>query len=184
MLPPWKKIYDKPRHHIKKQRHHFANKSVYSQSYGVSSSHVRMWKLDHRGGGAPNSCFQIVVLQSPLDSKEIKPVHPKGYQSWKFTGRTDAEGEALMLWSPDEKSLLTGKDPDAGIDWGQEEKGMTEDEMVGWPHQLNGYEFQQTPGGSEGQGSLACYSPLRHRVGHDWVSEHHWSVASELCLPP
>ena len=87
-----------------------------------------------------------------------KPAHPKGNQSWTFTGRTDAEDEAPILWPPDAKSRLTGKDPDAGKDWGQEEKGMTEDEMVGWHHQLNRHEFEQTLGDSEGQGRLVCFS--------------------------
>ena len=110
-----------------------------------------------------NWCFWTVVLEktleSPLDSKEIKPVNPKGNQSWIFIGRTDAEAELPILWAPNVKSLLTGKDPDAGKDWGQEEKGMTEDEMVGWQYWLNGCDFEQTPGNSEGQGSLACCSP-------------------------
>ena len=98
------------------------------------------------------------TLEGPLDSKEIKPVNPKENQSWIFTGRTDAEAEAPILWPPDVKSWLTGKDPDAGKDWRQE-KGMTEDEMVGWHHWLNGHEFEQTLEDSEGQGSLACCSP-------------------------
>ena len=93
---------------------------------------------------------------SPLDSKEIKSVNLKGNQSWIFIERTDAEAEALVLWPPDKKSRLFGKDPDTEIDWGQEEKGVTEDEMVGWHHQLNGHDCEQTPGDSEGQGSLAC----------------------------
>ena len=109
-----------------------------------------------------NICHPIVVLEktpeSPLDCKEIKPVNTKGNQPWIFIGRTDAETQALILWPPDVKSWLTGKDPDAGKDWRQE-KGMTEDEMVGWHHWLNGHEFEQTPGDSEGQGSLACCSP-------------------------
>ena len=95
------------------------------------------------------------TLESPL---EIKPVNPKGNQPWTFIGRTDTEAEAPILWPPDAKSWLTGKDPDAGKDWGQE-KGAAEDEMVGWQHQLDGHEFQQTPGDSEGQGSLVCHSP-------------------------
>ena len=94
---------------------------------------------------------KLKTLESPLDSKEIKPVNPKGSQPWIFIGRTDAEGEAPILWPPDDKSRLIGKDPDAGKDWGQEEKGMTEDEMVGWLHWLNGHEFEQTPGDSEGR---------------------------------
>ena len=115
-------------------------------------------------GWAPkNRCFQIVVLEktleSPLDCKEIKPVHPKGIQPWIFLGRTDAEAETPILWPPDAKSWLTGKHPDAGKDWGQEEKGTTEDEMVRWHHQLIEHEYEQTPRNSEGQRSLVCCSP-------------------------
>ena len=115
----------KPRQHIKKQRHHFANKGLYSQNYGFSSSHVQMWELDHKEGWVlKNWCFQIVVLEkileSPLDSKEIKPVNPMGSQPWVFIGMTDAE--APIFWPSDAKSQLIGKDPDAGKNWGQEEK--------------------------------------------------------------
>ena len=99
------------------------------------------------------------TLKSPLDNKEIKPVNPKGNQPWIFTGRTNAEAEVPILWQPDVKSWLIGKDPDARKDWGKEEKGATENEMIGWYHWLNGHEFEQTPGDGEGQGSLACYSP-------------------------
>ena len=121
MLAPWKKSYDKPRNHIKKQRHHFTDKGPYSQSYGFSSSHARMWEMDNKEGWAPkNRCFQTVALEktleSPLDSKEIKPVNPKGIQPWTFTGRTEAK--APILWPPDAKSWLTGKDLDAGKIWG------------------------------------------------------------------
>ena len=163
-LAPWKKSCHKPRQCIRKQRHHFANKSSYSQSYGFSSSHVWMCKLDHKESYAPkNWCLQTVVLEktleSPLDSKELKQINPKGNQPWLFIGKTDAEAEATILWSPDVKSWLIGKDLHAGKDWRQEEKGMTEDEMAGWHHQLNGHEFEQTPGNGEGQGSLACCSP-------------------------
>ena len=98
-------------------------------------------------------------LLSPLDWKDIQSVHPKGNQSWMFIGKTDAEAETPILWPPDAKSLLIWKDPDARKDWGQEEKGMTEDEMVGWYHRLEGYEFEQAPGVGDGQGSLACCSP-------------------------
>ena len=147
---------------LKKQRYHFANKGPYSQSYGFSSSHVRMWALDHKEGWTmKNWCFQIVVLEKTLESPlgcKIKSVNPKGNQSWIFIGRTDAEAEAPIHWPSDAKSQVIGKDPDAGNDWGME-KGVTEDEMVGWHHWLNGHEFQQTPGDSEGQGSLACCSP-------------------------
>ena len=146
MLAPWKKSYDQPRQHIKKQRYYFAKKGLSSQSYGVSSSHVWMWELDYKEIWVPkNGCFWTVVLEktleSPLDCKEIQPVHPKGSQSWIFIGRTDAEAETPILWPPDVKNWLIGKDPDAGKDWSQEEKGTTEDEMVGWHHWLSGHEF-------------------------------------------
>jgi len=119
MLPPWKKSYDKPRQHIKKQRQYLADKGPSSQSYGFSSGHVWMWELDHKESWAPkNWCFWTVVLEktleSPLDCKEIKPVNSKGNQSWIFIGRTDADTEAPIIWPPDGKSCLTGKDPDAG----------------------------------------------------------------------
>ena len=123
-----------------------------------------MWELDHKEGRVPkNWCFQTVVLEktleSPLDSKEIKPVNLKGNQSWIFFGRTDAEAETPILWAPDTKSRLTGKDPDAGKHWGWEEKGAIEGEIVGWHHWPDGHEFEQTSGDSEGQESLACCSP-------------------------
>ena len=105
------------------------------------------------------------TLQSPLDSKEIKSVNPKGNQPWMFTGRTDTDAEAPIFWPPDAKSWLIGKDPDAGKDWGQEEKGMTEDKVVGWHHWLSTNEFQQTPGDSEEQGSLVCCSSCGRKVG-------------------
>ena len=135
-LAPWKKSYEKPRQHIKKQRHYFADKGPSSQSYGFSSSHVWMWELDHKENWAlKNWCFRTVVLEktleSPLNCKEIQPVHSKGNQSWIFIGRTDAEDEAPILWSSDANSQIIGKDPDAGKDWRPKEKGMTEDEMVG-----------------------------------------------------
>ena len=114
-------------------RHHFADKSPYSQSYGFSSIHVQVWELGHKGWAQKNVCFQIVVLErleSPVDSKEMKPVNPKGNQPWIFIGRADAEAEAPVPWPPDLKSWLIGKDPNAGKDWRQKEKGETEDEMV------------------------------------------------------
>ena len=123
-----------------------------------------MWELHHKEGRAPkNLSFRTVVLEktleSPLDCKEIKPVHPKGNQSWILIGRTDAEAGTPVLWLPDAKNWLTGKDPDAGKDWRQEEKGVTEDEMVIWHHWLAGHEFEQTPQVGDGQGGLACCSP-------------------------
>ena len=133
MLVSWKKSYDKPRQHIEKWRHLFADKGLYSQSDCFSSSHVWMWELDHEEGWVlKNWWFWMVVLEktleSPLDSKEIQPVHPKGNQSWILIGRTDAEAETLILWPPDAKSGLIGKDPDAGKDWRREEKGAPEDD--------------------------------------------------------
>ena len=130
MLAPWKEGYDKPRQHIKKQRHRFADKGPFSHSYGFSSSYVWMWELDHKYGWAlKNGCFQTVViekaLENCLDSKEIKSVNPKGNQPWIFIGRTDAEAEAEapILWPHDAKNWLIGKDPDAGKDWRQKKKG-------------------------------------------------------------
>ena len=118
-------------------KHLFADKGPSSRGYAFSSSHVQMWELDHKEGWAlKDRCFLTVVLEktleSPLDCKEIKPVHPKGYQSWIFIGRTDAEVETSIVWPPDGKNWLIGKVPDTGKDWRQEEKRMTEDEMVGW----------------------------------------------------
>ena len=127
MLTPWKESYDQPRQHIKKQRYCFV-KGPSSQGYGFFNSHVRMWELDYKESWAPkNWCFWAVVLkktrESPLDCKEIQPVRPKGDQSWVFIGSTDAEAKTPILWPPDAKSWLFWKDPDAGKDRGQEEKG-------------------------------------------------------------
>ena len=143
-LTPWKESYDQPTQHIEKQRHYFVNKDPSSQGSGFSSGHVWMWELDYKESWAQkNWCFWTVVLEktlvSPLDSKEIKPVRPKGDQSWVFIERSDAEAEAPILWPPDAKSWLIWKDPDAWKHWGQEEKGTTEDEMAGWHHWLNGH---------------------------------------------
>ena len=127
-----------------------------------------MWELDYKESWVPkNWCFWTVVLEktleSPLDCKEIQPVHPKGDQSWLFIGRTDAEAETPILWPPDVKNQLTGKDPDVGKDRRQEEKGATGDEMLGWHHWLNEHEFEQAPRDGEGQGSLVCCSPWGHK---------------------
>ena len=135
-----------------------------------------MWELDYKESWLPkNWCFWTVVLEktfeSPLDSEEIQPAHPKGNQSWILIGRTNAEAETPMLWPPDAKNWLIGKDSDAGKDWRREEKGTTEDEMVGWHHWLNGHEFEQTLEVGDGQGSLALQSTGLQRVGHDWVTE-------------
>ena len=159
-----------------------------SQSYGFSSSHVRMWELDHKEGWIPkNWCFRTVVLamtlESPLDCKEIQPVNPKGNQPWLFIGRTDAEAEAPVLWPPAAESQLTGKYPDTGKDFGQE-KRVTEDEMIGWHHQLNEHEsaqthgfellsFEQIQGDGEGQGNLACCSPWGRK---SWKQLSDWTT--------
>ena len=146
MFTPWKESYVQPRQHIKKQRHYFANKVPSSQGYGFSSSHVWMWVLDYKESWAQKYwCFWTTVLEKtlegPLDCKEIQPVRPKGDQSWVFIGRTDVEAESPIIRSPDVKSWVIWKDSDAGQDWRGEEKGMTEDEMVGWHHWLNGPEL-------------------------------------------
>ena len=144
--------------------------------------YIVMWELDYKESWAPkNWCFWTVVLEktleSPLDCKEIQPVHPKGGQSWVFIGRTDFEAETPILWPPDAKSWLICKDPDAGRDWGQEEKGTTEDEMVGWHHRLNGHGFWWTPRVGDGWGGLGCCSSWgrKESVGHDWVTELNWT---------
>ena len=183
MFAPWKKSYDKPGQHIKKQRNYFANIGLSSQSYGFSSSYVWMRELDHKDSWAlKNWCFWTVVLEktleSPLDCKEIKPVNPQGNQSWIFIGRNDAEAETPIFWSPEAKNWLIGKDPDNGKDCRQKEKGMTEDEMVGWHHWFDGHEFEQALGVGNGQGSLACYTPWgwkeldmteRTELMHKWI---------------
>jgi len=144
------------------------DKGPSSQSYDFSSSPVWMWDLDHKEGWVPkNWCFWTVVLEktleSPFYSKQIQPVHPKGNQSWILIGRADAEAETPILWPPDVKSRLIGKDPNAGKDWRQEEKGVAEDEMVRWHHLLNRLESEQAPGGIEGWGSLTSCSPWGHK---------------------
>ena len=133
-----------------------------------------MWELDYKESRTlKNWCFWTLVLEktleSPLDCKEIQPVHPKGNQSWILVGRTDAKAEALILWPPDVKNWLIGKDPDTGKDW------RWEDKMVGWHHRLNGHKFEQAPGVDDGQGSLVCCSPWGHRVRPDWATELNWT---------
>ena len=131
MLVPWKKSCDKPRQCINNQRRHFVDKGLYSESCAFSRSYVWIEVFDHKGWVQKNWCFWIMVLEKTLenflDSKEIKPVNPKGNKPWMFIRRTDAEAEAPILWPPDAKSQLIRKDPDAGKDWGREEKGLTED---------------------------------------------------------
>ena len=154
-----------------------------NQSYGFSSSHVWMWELHYKESWAlKNWCFWTVVLEktleSPLYCKEIQPVLPKGNKSWIFIGKTDAEAETPILWPSDVKNWLIGKDPDAGKDWRQEEKGITEDEPVGWQHQLNEQEFEQAPGVGDGQGILESCSPWGCRESYmtEWLkwTELNW----------
>ena len=153
---------------IFKSRDYFANKGPSSQGYGFSCGHVWIWELDCEEGWVPkNWCFWTVVLEttleSPLDCKEIQPAHSEGDQPWDFFGRNDAEAEAPVLWPPHRKSWLIGKDSDAGRDWGQEEKGTTEDEMAGWHHWLDGRESEWTSGVGDGQGGLACCDSWGHK---------------------
>ena len=156
-----------------------ADKGPPSQSYGFSSSHVWMWELDYKESWVPkNWYFWTVVLgktlESPLDCKEIKPVNPKGNQSWIFIRRTDAEAEAPILWPPNVKNWLIGKDPDAGKDWRRDGKEITEDEMVEWHHRLDGHEFEQASGVGDGQGRLACCSSWDHKES-DTTERLNWT---------
>ena len=179
MLTPWKDSYDQPRQHIKKQRHYFASKGLSSQGYGFSSSHV--WMLDYKESWAlKNWCFWTVVLEktleSPLDCKEIQPVHLKGNQSWVFIGRTDVEAETPVLWPPDVKSWLIWKDPDAGKDWGREEEGddrggggwMASPTQWTWVWvNSRSWRWMGRPGMLQSMGS--------QRVGHNWATELNWA---------
>ena len=156
-----------------------------SQGCGFSNGHVWMWELGYKESWVQkNWCFWTVVLEktleSPLDCKEIQPVHPEGDQSWIFFWRTDAKAETPILWPPDAKSWLIWKDPDAGKDWGQE-KGATEDEMVGWHHWFDGHEFGWTPGVGDGQWGLACCSSwsrkesdMTERLNWTGIYVQHW----------
>ena len=165
-------------------------KGQYRQNYGFSSSHVWMWKLDHKEGWVlKNWYFQTVMLEktleSPMDSKEIKPVNPKGNQPWIFFVRAGAEAETPIIWPPDAKSWLTGRDSDLGKDRRQE-RGATEDEMVGWHHWLSGHEFEQALGDSEGQGSLVSGGSWGHRVRHNLVTEqqqHRYRLGGNFSVP-
>ena len=176
MIAPWKKSCDQPRQHTKKQRHYFANKGPSSQGYGFSSGHVWMWELDCKESWTlKNWCFWTVVLEktlgSPLDCKEIQPVHPKGNQSWIFIESTDAEAEKPILWPPDVKSWLIGKDPDAGKDWRWEKKGTTGWDC--WMASLTWWTWVWVSSGSWWwTGKPGVLQPIEsQRVRHDWVTE-------------
>ena len=178
MLTAWKESDDQPRQHIKKQRHYFANEGPSSQGYGFSSGHVWMWKLDCvESWELKNWCFWTMVLektlQSPLDFKEILPVHLEGDQSWVFLrGRDWCWSRNSNTLTPIAKSWLIRKDPGAGKDWKQEEKGIIEDEMVGWHHWLDGQEFEQVPGVGDAEGSLVhCCLWGRKESRYDWATE-------------
>ena len=179
---PWKESYDQPGQHIKKQTHYFVNKGPSSQGYGFSSGHVWMWELDCEESWVPkNWCFWTVVLEktleSPLDFKEIQPVHSKGDQSWIFIGRTDAEAETPILWPPDVKSWLIGKDPDAGTDW---RKAGGEGDDRGWdgwmtsPTQWTWVWVNFESWWWTGRPGVLRFMRSQ-RVGHNWATELNWT---------
>ena len=175
MLAFWKKSYDQPRQHIKKQRCYFASKDLSSQSYGYSRSHVCMWELDHKERWTPqNWCFLTLDSWESLLLQEIKPVNPKGNQSWILIRSTDAEAEAPKLWPPHAKNWLIGNDPNARKDWRQEEKETTEDETVGWRHWLDRCEFEHGPGVANRQGNLVCCNPWGHKES-DTTERLNWT---------
>ena len=174
LLAPWQISYDQPREHIKKQRHYFANKGLSNQGYSFSSSHVRMWELDYKESWEPKNCG---VGEDSWESLGLQ--RDQTSQSWRKTvlniiGRTDVEAETPILWPPDSKNWILGKDPDAGKDWGQEEKGTTEESMLGWNHWLDGHEFEQAPGAGDGQRSLACYRLWGRKVS-DTTGRLNWA---------
>jgi len=182
MLVPWKKSYDQPRQHIKKQIHYLADKGPSSHSFGFSSSHVwsESWTIK-KANNQRIDAFELWCCRRPLRvpwTAKIKPVNPKGNQSWIFIGRNDPE--TTILWPPDVKNWLIWKDPDAGKDWRQEERGMTEDEMFGCHHWLSGHEFEQAVGVGDEQESLACCSPwgCKESVTTEqlkWLKWLHWT---------
>ena len=179
MIASWQENYEKPRQCVQKQRHYSVNKGPYSQSYALPSGHV--WELDRKDGRMlKNWCLWTVVLgktpASPLDSKGFKPVNRIGSQPWILTGRTDAEAEAPVFWSPDAKSQFIGKDPDAGKDWEQKEKRVSEDETVGWHHQCNIHE----PGQTLGVGEREAWSAAVHGVTKSWTWLGDWTTTKAV----
>ena len=182
ILAPWKKSYDQSRQHIKKQRHYFANKGVSSQSYVFSSSHEWMWELDYKESWMPKHwCFWTAVLEktfeSPLECKEIQPVHSED-QPWEgMMLKLKLQYFGHLMWRVDSLEKT-----DAGRDWGQEEKGTTEDEMAGWHHRLDGHEFGWTPGVGDGQGGLACCDSWGHKES-DTTEQLNWGSFKNLWCP-
>ena len=173
----WKESYDKPRQCAENQRQYSAIKVHIVKAMIFPSGNVQLWELDRKEGKAPkNWCLQTMVLESPLNGKEIKSVNLKGNQPWILTGRADAEVEALVFWSSDMKSWLTGKVPDAGKDWGQKKKRASEDKMARQHCQCNGHELGQTLGDGEEKRGLACCSPWGHKVWHNWTTEQQCSI--------
>ena len=174
MLTPWKESYDQPRQHIKNQTHYLPTKVrlVKAMVFPVVVYRCESWTV--KKAERQNWCFWTVALEktheSPLDCKEIQPVHPKGDQFWVFIGKTDVEAESSILWPPDMNSWFIWKDPHAGKDSGQEEKGTTEDEMVGWHQWLSGHGFGWTPVVGDGHGDLACCDGSE-RIGHDRTTQ-------------
>ena len=189
MLAPWKKIYYQPRQHIKKQEHYFVNKGPSSQSYGISSSHVWMWELDHKKAECWRIwCFWTVVFRTLL---RVPWAARRSNQSILEEISPEYTLEKLMLKPqyivpPDAKNWLIRKDPDARKDWRQKEKGTTEDEMVGWHHRLNGHEFEEALRVGDGQGSLVCCSPWRHKESDriEWVNWTQQKWNQPVPLPP
>ena len=189
MLTAWKESYGQPRQHIKKQRHYFANRGPSSQGYCFSIGHVWMWELDYKESWVQKNWFFWTVvleetLESPLDCKEIHPVHPKGDQSWVFIGGTDVEAETPILWLPDAKSWLIGKDPGAGKDWRWEEKRTDDRGWDGWMASLTQWTWVWVNSRNwwwKGRPSVRRFMGLQG-VGHDRATELNWYVTFLNCV--